>query len=220
VGIGVDSPVTEPEKLLGQYDIIFAKARAAAEALTVGAAVVIYCMRSVGPMVTVAELERLLPLNFGIRTMTAYSSPESLTAAVSREIARYDSQDAAEVSRLVRSRLRIDQAIEGMLSLYREVIAEYRNIGTPDAFAEARAAATYIRWLSTRVRQRFDIVIDSPVVRPEELLASRQVVFRPKRFLERVSSNSTVVRLKRPLVSFPVVGKLAQFLARRLVGSS
>ncbi|MDX6305871.1 MAG: hypothetical protein QOI77_2840 [Blastocatellia bacterium] len=233
VGLGVGRPITEPEKLLGQYDIVFAKARAAAEALTVGTAVVVYCMRSVGPMVTVSELERLLPLNFGIRTMTAHSSPESLTAAVSREISRYHPQDAAEVSRRVRDRLQSDKAIDSILSLYGEVIAEYRNAGAPDPLAEARAAAAYIRWLSARVRQQFDIVIDSPVVRPEEPLEnepvlsppeerpeSHPVVVRPKRLLARVSRSSTVIRLKRPLVKVPIVGKLAQSLARRLVGSS
>jgi hypothetical protein len=171
-------------------------------------------------MVTVSELERLLPLNFGIRAMTAHSSPESLTAAVSREIARYHPQDAAEVSKRVRHRLQSDKAVDGILSLYGEVIAEYRNADTPDALAEARAAATYTRWLSARVRQQFDVVIDSPVVRPEELLESHQVVVRPKRLLERVSSNSTVIGLKRLLVKVPVVGRLAQSLARRLVGSS
>jgi hypothetical protein len=233
VGLGVGRPITEPEKLLGQYDIVFAKARAAAEALTVGTAVVVYCMRSVGPMVTASELERLLPLNFGIRTMTSHSSPESLTTAVSREIARYDPQDAAEVSRQVRSRLQSDKAIDGILSLYGDVIAEYRNAGTPDPLAEARTAAAYIRWLSVRVRQQFGIVIDSPVVRPEEPLEndpvlvapeelpeSHPVVVPPKRLFARVSRNSTVIRLKRPLVKVPIVGKLAQSLGRRLVGSS
>jgi hypothetical protein len=220
VGSGVGRPIKEPERLLGQYDIVFAKARAAAEALTVGNAVVIYCMRSVGPMVTVGELERLLPLNFGFRTMTPCSTPESLTAAVSREIARYHPHDAAEVSNRVRYRLHSDKAIDKILSLYGEVIAEYRNAGTPDAFTEARAAATYIRWLSGRVRQQFDIVIDSPMVRPDECSESYPVTVHSKPLLERVSSNSTVSRLKRPLVKVPFVGKLAQSLARRLVNSS
>lgn len=220
VGLGVGRPITEPEKLLGQYDIVFAKARAAAEALTVGTAVVVYCMRSVGPMVTVSELERLLPLNFGIRTMTAHSSPESLTAAVSREIARYHPRDAAGVSSRVRNRLQSDKAIDEILSLYGEVIAECRNAGMPDALAEARATATYIRWLSARVGQQLDVVIDSPLVRPKDPPESYPVVVRPKGLWERVSNNSTVIRLKQPLAKVPVVGKLAQSFGRRLAGSS
>ncbi len=220
VGLGVGNNITEPEKLLGKYDIVFAKSRAAAEALTVGTAVVIYCMRSVGPMVTVSELERLLPLNFGIRAMRTHSTPESLTEALSREIARYDPQDAAEVSSRVRSLLTSDKAIDEILSLYGEVITEHRNAGTSDSLAEARAAAAYIRWLSARVSQHFSILIDSPVVVPEEsqktapvavvpelalenepvalgpelALENEPVAVGPKWSLERVLTNSTLIR--------------------------
>jgi len=58
-----------PEKILGQYDIVFAKARCALEALAVGTAVVLCDQAGVGPMVTTTELERLRRLNFGIRTL-------------------------------------------------------------------------------------------------------------------------------------------------------
>jgi hypothetical protein len=258
VGLGVGNNVIEPEKLLGKYDIVFAKARAAAEALTVGTAVVIYCMRSVGPMVTASELERLLPLNFGIRAMTSHSSPEALTAALSREIARYDPQDAAEVSSRIRNLLQSDKAIDEILSLYDEVITEYRNSDRSDGLAEARATSGYIRWLSGRVSQHFSMVIDSAVVQPEEPLENYPVAVGPaermenepivagsderrekdslpvggeepqenypvavrsKDPLERVLTNSTLVRLKRPLVKLPVVGKLVQSLARRLLAN-
>jgi hypothetical protein len=51
LGLGVGTSSEEPEKLLGQYDIVFAKARSALEALAVGTSVIIYCMKSVGPTV-------------------------------------------------------------------------------------------------------------------------------------------------------------------------
>jgi hypothetical protein len=184
VGIGIGNNITEPEKLLGKYDIVFAKSRAAAEALTVGTAVIIYCMRSVGPMVTVSELERLLPLNFGIRAMRSHSVSESLTEAISQEIARYDPQDAAEVSRRVRNRLQSDKAIDEILSLYDEVITEYSTSGPLDALAEARATAAYIRWLSGRVSQHLGMVIDSPVVQPEEPLEDYPVAVGPAERME------------------------------------
>ena len=191
VGLKMDNPSTAPEKLLGQYDIVFAKARSALEALAVGTAVVIYCMRSVGPMVTARELERLLPLNFGMRAMRHPSSPEKLTQELSHEIARYDPQDAAAVSARVRALSRSDKAVDEIISLYEEVIAEHRNADTPDAGAEARAAAVYIRWMSSRFREQSENM-----------------------------NNSTVIRLKQRLVKVPVAGKLAHSLARRLAGSS
>lgn len=186
VGLGMRNACVEPETLLGQYDIVFAKSRAAAEALAVGTAVVIYCMRSVGPMVTLSELQRLLPLNFGFRAMRHHSTADTLTQDLIREIARYDAQDAAEVSSRVRTLLDRDRAIDEILSLYEETIAEHRNAGPPGADAEGRAAAEYIRWLSSRVRDQFNILVDSPVVVSEAAL-------------ENVSTDSAAVSPEPPL---------------------
>ncbi len=168
VGLGMGNASREPEKLLRDYDIVFAKSRAAAEALAVGTAVIIYCMRSAGPIVTASELEQLLPSNFGVRAMKSYTSAQSLTQHLCREIARYDARDAREASARVRHLLGREKSIDKILMLYEEVITEYRNLGTPDAVEEARAAARYIRWLSTRIRDQFNILIESPLVIADE----------------------------------------------------
>ena len=55
--------------MLGQYDIVFAKARCALEALAVGNAVVLCDTVGVGPMVTTGEVDRLRRLNFGVRAL-------------------------------------------------------------------------------------------------------------------------------------------------------
>jgi hypothetical protein len=191
VGLNMGTSSGEPEKLLGQYDIVFAKARSALEALAVGTAVVIYFRKSVGPMVTARELERLLPLNFGSRAMKHFSSPATVTQDLAREIARYDPVDAAEVSARVRALSSEDRAIAEIVSLYEEVIEEYRNASKPDAEAEGRAAAAYIRWLPNHYNQKLD-----------EL------------------KNTTANRLQRRLENVSVVGKLAQSLGRVLAGSS
>jgi hypothetical protein len=191
VGLGVGTSSGEPEKLLGQYDIVFAKARSALEALAVGTSVIIYCMKSVGPMVTTSELDRLLPLNFGLRTMKRSSSTSSLTQELIAEIGRYDPFDAAQVSARVRALSSEETAIDNTLSLYDEVIEEFSNTGMSEIEAEGRAAAAYLRWVSNYQQERMD-----------EL------------------NNSSAIRLKQRMVSFPVVGKLAHSLARRLAGLS
>jgi hypothetical protein len=170
VGLSMGNASREPEKLLGNYDIVLAKSRAAAEAVAVGAAVIVYCMRSVGPMVTANELEQLLPSNFGIRAMKSYTSAQSLTQHLCREIARYDARDATEASIKVRDLLGREKSIDKILMLYEDAITEHRSVGTSDAALEARAAAAYIRWLSTRVRDQFNILIESPLVSPDEPL--------------------------------------------------
>jgi hypothetical protein len=83
---------------LGEYDIVFAKARCALEALAVGSAVVLCDTVGVGPMVTTHEVDQLRLVNFGVRALRGDVDPDVLE----REIARYDPQDAAEVSRRIR----------------------------------------------------------------------------------------------------------------------
>ena len=69
VGLGAGNPTSRPEELLREYDIVFAKARAALEAMAVGAAVILCDEAGSGPMVTTQELDRLRAFNFGLRTL-------------------------------------------------------------------------------------------------------------------------------------------------------
>jgi hypothetical protein len=148
-------------------------------------------MKSVGPMVTASEVERLLPLNFGFRAMRRSSSPANLTQELIGEIGRYDPLDAAQASARVRALSSEETAIDTIVSLYDEVIEEFRSTNKSEIEAEGRAAAAYLRWVSNYQQERLD-----------EL------------------NNSSAIRLKQRMVSFPVVGKLAHSLARRLAGLS
>ena len=138
-----------PEEALGRYDLVFAKARAALEAMAVGAAVVLCDLKGAGPMVTTENLDRLRPLNFGMRTLREVPAAESLA----REIARYDPADAAEVSRRIRAGAGADALVDDLVVLYGEVIAEHAS-SPGDAAAEGRAAAAYLGTLAPRLHQR------------------------------------------------------------------
>ena len=120
IGAGVDRVDTQPEQILGQYDIVFAKAKAAMEAMAVGAAVVLCDYAGVGPLVTSANFHELRPLNFGFEALREPLEPEPLL----QEIDRYDSRDAAEVRDLIRSEAGLTTAVEGLLAIYRRTIAE------------------------------------------------------------------------------------------------
>ena len=159
LGENVGKPCARPEALIGNYDIVFAKGRSALEAVAVGTAVVLYCMRHVGPMVTTAEFDRLLPLNFGIRAMSQPLAPDLIPREIEREIARYDPVDAAEVSRRIRATAGLDSVVDEIIALYKEVIVEQRSLGGSDIYAEGRAAAAYMRGLQP--------------VRPDDSLRSR-----------------------------------------------
>ena len=73
--------------------LVFAKGRAALEALAVGCAVVLCDAAGCGPLVTAADFDRLRPQNFGFRTLTEPVLTEGLLA----QIERYDPEDAARV---------------------------------------------------------------------------------------------------------------------------
>lgn len=144
VGEGVATATSRPELLLPRYDIVFAKARCALEAMAVGAAVVLCDFNGVGPMVTARELSELRRLNFGMRTMQQPLGAEALGV----QIARYDSGDATEVSRWIRKRASLEQMLDAYEALYDEVAEEHRAGTRASASAEGLDAARAIEWLT------------------------------------------------------------------------
>jgi hypothetical protein len=160
-GIASGRVVDRPQDVLPAYDLVFAKARAALEALAVGAAVVLCDAAGCGPLVTASDLPRLRPLNFGFRTLDQTLSPEALGA----QIERYDPLDAAEVCRQVRATAGLTAAVDRYIALYGTVYAEQRRrlrTARAAAFpvAESRAAAAYLAWLNPYLKERTRALID------------------------------------------------------------
>lgn len=136
-----------PEEVLGSYDLVFAKARAALEAAAVGTAVVLCDVAGAGPMITTDNLSTLRRLNFGMRALSHVPSVDGMT----REIARYDPADAATVAQRVREFGGQEALLDQLLALYTEVLGEPAR-SDPDE--EARAAAMYLRQLSPKLHDR------------------------------------------------------------------
>lgn len=131
VGKGVGRPLAAPEAVLGQYDVVFAKARAAIEAMAVGAAVILCDFAGLGEMVTAAEFDRLREWNFGAGVL----GRPTTVAGILGELRRYDRADAATVSGRIRAEAGLDQAVDGWLALYAQVLEET----TPPDRVEDRA---------------------------------------------------------------------------------
>lgn len=155
-GVASGGPVERPEELLPGYDLVFAKGRAALEGMAVGAAVLLCDEAGAGPLVTTGELDRLRPLNFGIRTLRHPMTADFLAS----QIGRYDPADAAEVSRRLRATAGIEEAVDRMTGLYEEVLAEHREKGDPPPEEESRAAAAYLRWLSPYIEERSQLMAE------------------------------------------------------------
>jgi len=161
IGSDVGNVASRPQDVLGQYDIVFAKARCALEAMAVGSAVVLCDMKGSGPMVTASDLDRLRRLNFGIRTLREQIDADVLE----KEIARYDPADAATVSQHIRDTAGRDAAIDQILAMYEEVIDEFAAGGPRDHDAEGRAEAVYLRDLNRHHETERDSILQSRTFR-------------------------------------------------------
>ncbi len=148
IGRSYGNECAQPEKILIDYEIVFARGRSALEALAVGAAVVLLGREGMGPMVTVSEFDRLRLLNFGARGLCYPVTAEILQS----QLMRYDADDAAEVSQMVRASAGRNEAVDRMISLYQEVIAENKSIGQADRDEESRAVSDYLWSLAPRVK--------------------------------------------------------------------
>ena len=181
--IGADSGnvSTRPQDILHRYDIVFAKARCALEALAVGSAVVLCDTVGVGPMVTTSEVDKLRRLNFGVRALQESVNPDVLE----KEIGRYDSADATEVSRRIRNAAGREVAIDQILALYHDVVDEFA-LTERDPDAEARAEALYLQQLALHLEGQRNQML-----------------------------HSQTFRLRNRLLNVPVAGALLRSLVRK-----
>ena len=139
-----------PEQELLKYDLVFAKARAALEALASGTAVILCDAVGAGPMVTAQELNRLRPLNFGIRALQNPLEVEYLLS----QINRYDSHDAAEVTQKIRESAGREVVVDELVSLYEEVIITHQKAEPVDRIEELKQTASYLHWMNPQIEVR------------------------------------------------------------------
>lgn len=145
VGRAAGTTTYHPEELLPRYDVVFAKAKAAMEAMAVGTAVVLCDFGGVGPMVTSADFERLRPLNFGFASLTDSLTPDN----VLRQLQRYDAAEAARVCTLMRGCGGLSDSVTKMVAVYREAIIEAKDATTAKAPPPSRWARARYRIVST-----------------------------------------------------------------------
>lgn len=154
IGEGVGTPSAEPEAVIGRYDVVFAKARCALEAMAVGSAVILCDFRGTGQMVTSADVDEFQRWNFGARILRWPLDPQILL----EQIARYDPADAAQVSRRIRASAGLDGRVEELIALYRDVREEWAGAPRANRKREMKSAAAAIRAaqgpLSLRARIR------------------------------------------------------------------
>lgn len=147
IGRGVGKTQPNPEKVLPEYDVVFARARSALEAMATGAATILAGPNRMATMVTSADIARYRTVNFGRRALTTPIDVD----AVTRELARYDPADAAQVCRTIRETASLDHAAAQFVRLCEEAIADAEPF---DAMKELAATAAYLRTLESDPKQR------------------------------------------------------------------
>lgn len=145
VGSGIGHAISHAEEVLPRYDLVFAKARAAIEAMAVGTAVILVGPRGMGPMIDSLNWERLRRLNFGVRSLNLPVDKET----VLEQIGRYNAAEALRVSQMVRSRARLADAVDRLIEVYEQVIAEGKSHTCVPVGAERAAARHLNRYAAT-----------------------------------------------------------------------
>jgi hypothetical protein len=147
IGTRAGNLVDHPEHVLPSYDVVFAKARCALEAMAVGNAVILCDEFGVGPMVSSAEVSELQKWNFGMRTLKLPIAP----ARILDELDRYDAADARQVSDYIRSHAAANRLIQEYVSLYEKVMA------LPRSTAEIKDAAYQRAMLEKMTNFEFEL---------------------------------------------------------------
>lgn len=143
VGRHFERMISDPERVLPTYDIVFASGRSAIDALAAGCAVVVLGRTSCGEMVVPENYGRLREVNFAI----AVNSPPSSADMIEKELRRYSAVECGLVSRRLREEADSASGIRTLVGIYEDVIARHNR--TPeDLPAERRAMAKYLRRLS------------------------------------------------------------------------
>lgn len=134
IGTATGRVNTAPEQELVQYDLVFASARSALEALCCGCAVIVCDVRGFSGLVTSHNFESLRAMNFGLRCLT---EPLAVDRCV-QGIGRYDPDDASRVANRARADADLNKLLDKFEQLYDDVLTGARR---PSVTEEAREHA-------------------------------------------------------------------------------
>jgi hypothetical protein len=142
IGSVFGSEVNDLHDRLKQYDLVFATARMAIEALAVGCAVVVVDGRGLAGLVTSSTVDDWRCNNFGLRLLIREPTKEAIVA----EIDRYDAHDAAFVSHRIRDVASLAIHLDRVEVIHRDIVGAPRNL--PDPVGDLRALGSFVaQWL-------------------------------------------------------------------------
>ncbi|WP_146203920.1 glycosyltransferase [Aminobacter sp. AP02] len=143
IGGAVGNITDEPEKLLPEYDLVFASALSAIEAMACGRAVIVCDGRGLAGLARPQNWQSWRRLNFGLRTLQREVTSDALIA----EIDLYNGAEACAVGERTRAEASLKEWVRECQSIYADVLREHRSVPPSPANSSA-AMATYLQaWL-------------------------------------------------------------------------
>jgi hypothetical protein len=120
VGATIGNEIDNLPARLPEYDLVFATARSALEAMAIGCAVIVVDGRGLSGLVTRDVVSSWRDNNFGAWLLSRPISAD----AIGGEIDRYDPSDARKVSDYIRKHSSLDRYLDRLEEMYRNVISQ------------------------------------------------------------------------------------------------
>jgi hypothetical protein len=144
-----DAQKKNPPQQLSGCDIVFASGRSALEAAAAGCAVICVSPESTIGWAWPENFTEMRRKNFSPRQGDAKITTEQIKAL----LADYDAQKSNGLTELVRRECTLDKATDQLVEIYDRVVADWSKQPPPTADQERLALMTYLRGLSTAVRE-------------------------------------------------------------------
>jgi acyl carrier protein len=139
LGPGVGAVVADPLTAMAGADLVVGSARIAIEAAAAGAAVLVADHRGLAGLLTTTTFDRFRRHNFGRAVLTLPLEEE----LIGSEIDRYDADDAASVSAMVRGTASVADQISALEGIFAEAVHAFRR-NKPSEDTRRKALATYL----------------------------------------------------------------------------
>lgn len=127
VGVGVGEVVSDPTEVLAESDLVFAKGKAALEALVSGCGLVVCDADGMGALVTKKNFVELRNMSFAYGSMTDEISVEN----VSNRLQGWNSEAGRKVAELARDAASLEGVVDQLEEIYESVADEWQKMDLP-----------------------------------------------------------------------------------------
>lgn len=197
----------QPENILGDYDLVFAKGRSALEAMAIGCAVVVADIDGISSIVGMDNLPRLRRLNFGLRAI----QEEPITVdSVLRVLKTYDANNSMKVTDWIRANATLESSVTEWEKVYSQVMTNVDYEVPPRE--SLLAVSEYLKFISPIVKGKLDAEIRAAQLEGD-LINSRQQLAASEALLHESEKTWQSVRRTRGWKVLNMIWSLKQRLS-------